>query len=154
MNELNLIELTQNKINEYGLIGWKAKTDNAKRRFGQCNGTKKTISISKQLANLNNDESIINTIKHEIAHALAGCQNGHNYIWRNECLKMGISAERCFTAKNTNIPKGNYILKCPSCNTEVTTFKKSRKKSACASCCKKHANGRFDERFIFKINEV
>ena len=67
-------------------IGYTFKFDHAKRRFGCCNYTRKTISLSKHLceANLNQlHGKITDTILHELAHAfcvqLYGMSDGRGH---------------------------------------------------------------------------
>ena len=75
-------------------MNWKFKFDNAKRRFGCCYYSTKTISLSKSMANLNPNE-IKNTILHEIAHILTGIGNGHNDNCKSKCIELVLKPERC-----------------------------------------------------------
>jgi len=59
-------------MQQHGLVGWTFKFDHARRRFGCCNFTRRTISLSRPLTFLNDDAEVRDTILHEIAHALAG----------------------------------------------------------------------------------
>ena len=51
-----------------------------KKRFGQCDRTTKTISLSKELTRINDISKVKDTILHEIAHALT--KGGHNREWK------------------------------------------------------------------------
>lgn len=61
------------EMDKWGLIGsgWKFKIDNnPKRRLGQCRYTSKEISVSLLRIMHDSKEAVINTLRHEIAHAL------------------------------------------------------------------------------------
>jgi hypothetical protein len=61
------------KMVEHGLVnlGWKVNWDDAKKRFGYCSVSKKVISLSRPLTEANPESEVLDTILHEIAHALA-----------------------------------------------------------------------------------
>ncbi len=44
-----------------------------------------------------------------------------------------------------------YVGRCPACKKEYPFYRKQNFNKACGACCKKHADGRFDERFRLKI---
>ena len=68
---------------DYHCLGtWVFRFDRAIRRFGCCNWTTRTISLSAVLTRSNTDEQIRDTILHEIAHALAGPRAGHGKLWK------------------------------------------------------------------------
>ena len=62
---------------EHGLTGWTFGLTDAKRRLGVCKYRKKRIEISDYYARNNPEESVLETLLHEIAHALAGPEAGH-----------------------------------------------------------------------------
>jgi len=142
-------ELAIKLMQEHGLNDWSFKFDHAKRRFGACNYTKKTISLSKHLSLLNSCDEVQDTILHEIAHALCP-RDGHGKLWQAKCREIGAKPERLYTAEQVKGLEANYILYCPNCNFEHERFRRSRKKYYCASCCKKYNNNRVDQRFLLK----
>lgn len=61
---------------------------NDKSKLGYC--TEDTIKIDYYHA-LNDDiEDIRDTILHEIAHAIAGNENGHNEYWKSIAKDIGV----------------------------------------------------------------
>ena len=60
--------LLKEEMGAHGLIdlGWSAKLDDAKKRFGRCRMGPKEISISRPLISLNPEEEVRDTILHEI----------------------------------------------------------------------------------------
>jgi predicted SprT family Zn-dependent metalloprotease len=74
--------------------GWTVKLDRAKARFGQCNYTTKTISLSRALTESTTRERVENTVLHEIAHALVGRKAGHGPVWQAAHRRIGGTGRR------------------------------------------------------------
>jgi predicted SprT family Zn-dependent metalloprotease len=144
---LTAIEL----MDKYGLLdkGWCFKFDNAKVRFGCCNYTDKVITLSRHLCKLNSKEKVVDTILHEIAHALCPGQH-HNHVWRRKAIEIGCSGNRCYSATEVVQPKLKYTAVCKGCNTEFNRTRVVRKNSSCGKC----SNGAYNENFklFFKQN--
>lgn len=93
--------------------GWVFKFDKAVGRSGQCSFRNRTISLSEPVTLLNPKEEVLDTILHEVAHALTpGC--GHNRQWKQMAIAIGSSGFRC-APSNTVTPPKKFIGKCPSC---------------------------------------
>lgn len=109
-------DLLKEKMFEFGLteLGWKAQMDNAKSRFGYCAPGDKVISLSRPLSEINPREEVLDTILHEIAHALAymkhgeGC--GHDERWKDICRKIGARPEACFDGEDVKMPDAPWVL--------------------------------------------
>lgn len=116
MNPTAALELLQNKLEEHGLAerGWTGTLDNAERRFGLCRPAKKEISISRTLVALNSEEEVLDTILHEVAHALAGIEHrancGHDERWQAICRRIGARPERCYDGEEVNAPDAPWVL--------------------------------------------
>lgn len=147
-------KMAEDLMKKHGISSWSFQFDRAKVRFGACNYRDKIISLSKHLTEINSEKIVKNTILHEIAHALAGKQNNHNKIWKAEAIRIGCSAERCYSSKTVNIPPKKYTAECLSCKQTFQTQKK-RHKAACALCCKKYNNNKYSEKYniIFRMNK-
>ena len=76
-------------IEQHNLKSWSFKLNNAKRRLGQCDFYKREISVSKEFAQLNDKKRVMNTILHEIAHALVGYKHKHNIVWKEKAKSIG-----------------------------------------------------------------
>jgi predicted SprT family Zn-dependent metalloprotease len=127
-----------------------------KRAAGICSSRRKVIELSAELSslNLNKPEFILNTIRHEIAHAICSEIYGpchHNYTWQKVAISIGCNGKRCYDGDAVETPKGKYVYVCPNCGKELHMHKASRSKKACSDCCNKHNYGRFDERFVFVL---
>lgn len=116
MKPAETLDLLHRKLDEHGLTerGWTGGLDHAERRFGVCRPAKKEITISRTLAALNPDEEVLDTILHEIAHALAAIEYrencGHDERWKAICRRIGARPERCYDGEEINAPKAPWIL--------------------------------------------
>ena len=154
MNLTSAKELAIKKMEEHDLIekGWKFSFDNAKRRFGACHHHTKKISLSKDLVVLNDEKRVLNTILHEIAHALVGAGHGHDNVWKRKALEIGCNGERCYSSDNTKTPKGKYIAVCNGCGESFHKFviRKNSGREACRACC----DGIFNEKYVLVYKKV
>jgi predicted SprT family Zn-dependent metalloprotease len=127
-------------------LGWVFRWDNAKRRFGCCSPCEKTITISRYLAEANQDSfdmTIKNTVLHEIAHALHWIfyrETSHNWLWHKIAISIGCSGERCYSTAMVNEVEKKYSLICPNCYNGIELSKKPK----CDSSCSKCSPGRFN----------
>ncbi len=83
----------------HGLHGWAFRFDKATRRFGCCDFTHRTISLSRRIVLLNEPDRVRLTVLHEVAHALAGPGAGHGKMWREIVLRLGGDPQRCYGAE-------------------------------------------------------
>lgn len=104
--------LARSKMNEHGLEDWTFQYDGAKRRAGQCDYMNRTISLSRHFVERNTEERVLDTILHEIAHALTPDDAGHGREWRAICVRIGAKPVRCYSRSDTDMPKGNFVAVC------------------------------------------
>ena len=147
------LDLANEEMTKHNLSDWYFKFDRAARRFGVCNYTKKRISLSYTLTELNSEEKVLDTIRHEIAHALVGVHQGHNYIWRRKALEIGCNGKRCYSSEDTQTPTGKYQLKCDTCGQVINRHKMTKHtlKTACGICCKKYNYGQYSTQYLMKM---
>lgn len=107
-------------MGKHGLLekGWNFKYDNAVKRFGVCRYRSKTIGLSRNLVLLNEKEKVMDTILHEIAHAIAGHKAGHGIEWKIVCERIGAKPERCYSSEDTNVVELKYYAVCGGCGKE------------------------------------
>ncbi len=121
MNIADGSSLARQKMNEHGLAEWKVKLDGGKRRAGLCSHTRKTIQLSRYFIENNPPDVVLDTILHEIAHALVGEGHGHDDVWKRKAAEIGAKPERCYR-EHVEMPKGNYRAKC-RCGYESYVFR-------------------------------
>jgi predicted SprT family Zn-dependent metalloprotease len=149
MNPMKAVTMAQDLLRHHGLAaqGWRFQFDKAKRRFGVTKFRTKVIGLSSPLVVLNGETEVLDTILHEVAHALCGSGVGHGRLWKATAKAIGCSAERCYDSTEVAQPKARWEAYCPSCDYSRPAFRRSRKARACRACCARHSNGRFDSRF-------
>ena len=140
MKVLEAYELATKLLQEHGLRqkGWVIDIDNAKTRFGCCNFTKKEISLSKPLIEANDYVEVVDTILHEIAHALVGPGHGHDAVWKRMCVKIGAKPQRCFSSDDTVTIAGKYRAVCGGCKKEFSRHKRIPRGRKVACLCQKN----------------
>lgn len=145
MNPTDVERRTLELMTQYGLtaLGWRFQWDRAKKRFGLCSHRRRVISLSRHLVRINTPEETEDTIRHEIAHALVGTGQGHNWRWRLKARELGARPQRCASGNAKTIP-GHWVATCVGCGTEFNRHKRPPKRRlSCGKC-----SHRFDERFV------
>jgi len=145
------LEITRKVLIENGLTSWIATTNNRKSAFGVCHYTKRQIQLSGILLPHCTEESIMDTIYHEVAHAIVGHRHGHNRVWKEKCVELGGNGLRC--GDNSNYVNGKadietkYTLVCPVCCSEIPRSRKPKRRVSCGN----HNMKRFTEKYELKI---
>lgn len=113
MNIHEAENLARELMDEFGLTDWIFKFDGAKKRFGRCSYTKKTISMSLLLVLMNERPEVEETIRHEIGHALAGPGAGHGPKWVSAALSAGSNGIATYDSDMVATPNGKWAAYCP-----------------------------------------
>ena len=116
--------------------GWRFQFSSHKTIVGQCDYQKKVIKYSQHFALRTGEESITDTLLHEIAHALVGSGHGHDYVWRAKARDIGCSAERTCGPEAETTAKPNYVIRCESCGREWFRYRMKRRNfgGRCPDC--------------------
>jgi predicted SprT family Zn-dependent metalloprotease len=102
-------------MEDWGLSGWTFAFDNAKRRCGCCNHTRRKITLSRHYVRANTRADVRDTILHEVAHALAGGRAGHGPYWKQWARAVGARPQRC-VSDDVVMPEGAIKGVCiPGC---------------------------------------
>lgn len=98
------------KKHKLDIKGWRFEFDTATRRFGACFYSKKLITISTDLTELNSEEQVKDTILHEIAHALCKPEDHHNFTWETACMITGAIPKACYSSETVICSKEAILL--------------------------------------------
>lgn len=152
MNTTDAYNLAVALLADHDLDDWSVTFDNAKRRFGVCRFGRREIGLSAPLVAINDERAVVDTILHEIAHALAGPGAGHGPKWRSIARSIGATPERCVDAAKVNTPPAKWIGICDHCGETVDRHRLTdrAKRTACYGCCQRHNGGRFDAAYKFR----
>lgn len=134
--------LARELFEEYGLTadGWSFRFDSARIRFGCCRRKRnrytgeyvlQEITLSRALTLANDRATVEDTLRHEIAHALAPVHAGHGPAWVDACKLTGARPVRCYGA-DVKPASGAWAFRCEGCGVQGT---RTRRASAGAYHC-------------------
>jgi predicted SprT family Zn-dependent metalloprotease len=105
------------------ITDWSFAWNQRKKSWGVCKQRVKRIELSHWIFRNTHGEDLhkfIDTLKHEIAHAKAGCHNGHNHHWKAWARKIGARPEATEAFKPIDPNKGvKWLLVDTSNNNKV-----------------------------------
>ncbi len=111
-----IAKITIEELTKWNLLskGWKLSMIQATSYAGRCDPKKKEIQISEPISKIETDAFTIETIKHEIAHALAGCHNQHNHVWKRWAIKVGCIPKATYKSTEAQddlrLAKTKYVM--------------------------------------------
>ena len=129
-------------LRDHGLDDWTIVADRAKTRAGVCRFGRRQIGLSAPITALHSEEEVLDTILHEVAHALVGPQHGHDAVWRAKAKEVGCSGERCVPSEAPRVP-GDWVGRCPAGH-EKPRHRAPTRLMSCGECAT-----RFDPRHLF-----
>jgi len=131
-----LLNQAREIMDSHGLKSWKLVMDNAKRRLGCCNYRKNTIAMSKRHLEISQESEIIDTVLHEVAHALVGPNHGHDRIWMSMCVKIGAKLKRCKSVNEDFHEDAPFVAECNMCKKKWQRYRKPPANSfyRCPTC--------------------
>lgn len=138
--------------------GWTCSFDDSITHLGVCDYRKRQIGLSRYFIALNSDEITLDTIKHEVAHALTPGA-GHGAVWQREAVRLGGNPQA--TCGDAIAPEGYFQAVCLKCNASVKKHRLPQRFTSmvCGGCCKKFEQGNYSDKFLLqwtnlKTNEV
>ena len=125
------------KLMEYELLDWHFGFDLAQNRGGVCKSRSKVITLSVTYCLKASREEVLDTVLHEIAHAIVGPKHQHDKVWKEAALRIGCNGEVCHsvnhgldkwegscpcgqTWKRKKLQKRVRNGTCPKCNAKIT----------------------------------
>ena len=112
---------------------WTFRFNTNKTRAGVCKYKTKRIELSVNTLTLG-VAAVMDTINHEIAHALVGSGHGHNHVWRSKAIELGSNGQRCSKSFVGVREKAKWKTVCPNGHTSLR-HRRSRIRSSCVVCC-------------------
>lgn len=114
-------EQARELLDSHGLSAWEFGFNANVSRAGVCfyphAREPGRIELSVHFAAKNPDAEVLDTLLHEIAHALVGARHGHDAVWRAKCRELGARPEACYGDEVT-MPRGRWRAACPTCAAE------------------------------------
>jgi len=149
MDLLKAQRLAIHLMEKHGVIkmGYGFAFNNARSAAGICSYRKKTIFLSKPLTMHSEEKDVLDTILHEIAHALTKGHK-HDHVWRAKAIEIGCNGNRCYSRedKESTYSAFEKVAKvmgvCPNGHTTHRNRMPTRKQS-CSQC-----SNRYEERYL------
>jgi predicted SprT family Zn-dependent metalloprotease len=110
-------------LKRHGLDLWGFTFNRRKQTMGLCRYTDRIIELSIYFVECNSPEEILDTLLHEIAHALVGPKHSHDRVWKRKCLEIGARPERCGQAF---MPAGRWQAECGGCGRRFDRHRKPK----------------------------
>jgi hypothetical protein len=145
--------LADDAMVEHGLIskGWVWEFSRTKRQLGCCEYGHRRLLFSLPFIEVNDEAECLDTILHEIAHALVGPGAGHGPRWR--AMARSIGARPRATTNTAKSVEALWTGRCPTPDCDVTRTRhrltETSRRMACRACCGRFNHGRWSEEFVF-----
>ena len=115
MDVKQLEAIAAQELRQHGLRGWTFGLAHTKRRLGVCKYLTKRIEIAEYHARNNPPAVVLDTLRHEIAHAIAGPAAGHGPAWKVVAIRLGATPRACDNSHETVVTPGDWQATCPAC---------------------------------------
>ena len=122
-----LEKIARRELKANGLHHWTFALAGTKRRLGVCKYRAKRIEVAEYYARHSPEESVLDTLRHEIAHALAGPAARHGPRWKAVAIRLGATPRSCENTGQAVTEPGDWRATCPAC---AKTFHRYRRPMA------------------------
>ena len=144
MDLKELEAIANREMAKHGLRGWTFGLADTKRRLGVCKYRTKRIEIAAYYAANSPVESVLDTLMHEIAHALAGAAARHGPAWKVVAIRLGATPRSCATSEELVVTPGDWQATCPVCHKTYHRYKRPQTLSGYTCKCPAHSPLTFD----------
>ena len=139
MDLKELEAIADQEMAKHGLRGWTFHLARTKRRLGVCKYRSKRLEIAEYYAANSPRESVLDTLLHEIAHAIAGPAARHGPEWKAVALRLGATPRACDSSPDVATQPGDWQATCPACNKTVHRYKRPPSLSGYRCRCAAHS---------------
>ena len=127
-------EIAQQLVQEHLGERWTFKVGSYINIAGKTHPIQKWISVSRKHIVDAPDTEIIDTILHEIAHAIVGCQHNHDEVWKRTAKRIGAKPQETSNSLDSQMSFKYYIYN-PLTNTVCGRSNTSKTSWVKQSCC-------------------
>jgi len=118
--------IARQELKKHGLRGWTFGLSGARRRLDVCKYRAKRIEVAEYYARHSPEASVLDTLRHEIAHALAGPAAKHGPKWKAIAVRLGATPRACETSQQVVVQPGDWQATCPGCQRTVHLYRPPR----------------------------
>jgi predicted SprT family Zn-dependent metalloprotease len=118
---MQAMQLCNDLLKVHKLNDWSTIWGQRRNVYGRCRYKYKVIELMQPYVEQAPDEEVINTIRHEIAHALVWTKfgvTGHNDVFYQMCQRIGAIPERCSSFQMTK----KYRVTCNACGCRMQQY--------------------------------
>lgn len=159
MKRDDALKLLRKTMDKHGLEHVEAKMNSRMTStFGRYRYSFRThtesIELSTQLCSINDEDRVMRTILHEIAHALTR-GHGHDAVWRAKCIEIGGDGQAQYSASYTNTierTRRKWRAYCEEHGARGVHY--ARRRRACGACCHKYNNNRYSSKYELRYEEI
>lgn len=124
LKELEVI--ARHELRKHNLRGWTFGWSKSRRQLGVCKYRSKRIEIAEFYALNSPKDSVLDTLLHEIAHAIAGPSARHGPAWKAVAVRLGATPRACEDSDQVVVEPGDWQANCPACNKTVHLYRQPR----------------------------
>ncbi|MDB5349954.1 MAG: hypothetical protein JWN86_1201 [Planctomycetota bacterium] len=135
MDLKDLADIASREMRKHGLHGWTFAFAATRRRLGVCKYRTKRIEIAEYHARNNPPETVLDTLLHEIAHAIAGPAAKHGPDWKAVAIRLGATPRACDNSHETVVTPGDWQAACPSCTRTFHRYRRPQRLSGYRCRC-------------------
>lgn len=115
---------------KHGLGDWHLELRNAGSYAAKVWHRKKVLAISERYIVVSKKDDFVNTLYHEIAHAIVGAKHGHDHVFKAKYYELSGNMTHAGYATEQNISL--YQAYCTNCDNHGTINR--RIKAWCGNC--------------------
>lgn len=155
MNLIEAEELATSLIAQH-VPSWTFRWDRALTTFGTADSANRTITLSKPHTAAAGEASVLDTILHEIAHAIVGPAHNHDRVWQRKARELGARPESSTSEAEAGNLRASapWVQVCPNGHqVGKRYFRKPTGRKAARSCgiCSPH---RFDASVMIELKKI
>ena len=126
MDLKELGDIASREMLKHGLLGWTFGLAKTKRRLGVCHYRTKRIEIAEYYAQNSPPGTVLDTLLHEIAHAIAGPAARHGPAWKAVAVRLGATPRACDNSHQAVVKPGDWQATCAACKKIFHRYKRPR----------------------------
>lgn len=112
-SDMEIILWARKIMDEHGLGHWSFKINGRfKHTIGMCSHTRKLIQLRRSHVQEDTYECVLDTLLHEIAHAIVGYDHAHDIVWKRKAIELGakpIPSKKCIKEASLIEQKGDDV---------------------------------------------
>jgi predicted SprT family Zn-dependent metalloprotease len=144
MDLKELETIAARELKGHGLHAWTFGLADTRRRLGVCKYRTRRIEIAEYYARNSPPENVLDTLRHEIAHAIAGPAAKHGPAWKAVAIRLGATPRACDSSPETVMTPGDWQATCPACEKTFHRYRRPMSRGGYRCKCEARSPLTFD----------